>query len=55
MILFSDKREPLKVSDDAIPGGALSVEDMGSMIDEGKEILSISDMEVETETEGLWI
>ena len=54
MILFSDKREPLKVSDDAIPGSALSIEDMGHMVDEGKEILSISDMEADTETEGVW-
>ncbi len=54
MILFSDKQEPLKISEDAIPGGALAVSDMESMQEVGKEILSIEDMERDTEIKGLW-
>jgi len=54
MILFSDKMEPPKINDDAIPGGALTISDLDSMVDEGKKILSIKDLEVETEMAGLW-
>ena len=54
MILFSDRHDAPKVSDDAIPGGVLEVSDLDSMIDLGKEILAISDMEADTETSGLW-